>query len=314
MNLNIDRKTGTPLPGSNCEQARRWCFTWHNYPEFWHALLTGKMKGITYGCVGCEICPTTQRAHLQGYLEFKSGTRLSTLKKVDEKIHWERCMGDQASNITYCQKEGRFIEWGTKGEQGRRTDLEEVQTLIRNGGTMLDVAETNFGAFVRYGRGIREYQYLLNTQAARVQRDVEVYIYWGGPGTGKSRRVWQLHPDVFSVSEGNTGTWWTGYEGQLVVLLDDFRGTVPLHILLKWLDRYPVQVPIHGGYTWLRATKIYITTNVNPDRLYINCDAASRAALMRRVTTIEHFGENATEATGNTRLSQNFEENLDNDF
>lgn len=47
-----------------------WCFTWHNYPEDWKTQLVDldKLAGF---CVGMEKCPTTDRDHLQGWIQFK---------------------------------------------------------------------------------------------------------------------------------------------------------------------------------------------------------------------------------------------------
>lgn len=65
--------------------------------------------------------------------------------------------------------------------------------------------------------------------------------------------------------------------------MDDFRGCIPIAQLLNILDRYPVQLSVHGGYTWLKATKIIITSNVPVTELYKNVDIESRRALIRRI-------------------------------
>lgn len=299
-------------------EKRRWCFTWNNPPTgyetvgskfsgtgqaellpSWQVIL--KRTEPRYYVVGYEIAPTTGTPHLQGYVEFRSGKRLRTLHDVCKEIHWDACKGDQASNIKYCTKGGVFCEWGEKGEQGKRTDLTEIRDTIANGGTMLDVAEQNFGSYVRYHRGFERYQYLIEQQSASQWRDVRVSYYWGDSGTGKSRAAWDEDRGLFAIPDSNTGTWWTGYTNQKTVLLDDFRGTVPLHTLLKWLDGYPVQVPIHGGMTWLKATRIIITSNVPIESLYQNCDERSKQALRRRIHEVRFFEFAATEATGNTR-------------
>lgn len=281
----------------NNKQARRWCFTWNNYPENWEQFLL--INQLKYYCVGEETAPTTGRKHLQGYVEFTGSKRLSTLRnEIAFPIHWTICNGTQEQNVTYCSKDGNAREFGVKGEQGKRSDLSEAQEILDRGGSMLEVAENNFGSFVRYNRGFAMYQYLRQQQQAMAFRNVEVFYIHGPPGCGKTRRVYEENPGLFRVSEGNTGMWWTGYSQQEVILFDDFRGTVPLHILLQWLDVYPVQVPIHGNYTYLNARKIYITSNVPLENLYRGVDELSRQALRRRVHHIENMTP-ASEVTGN---------------
>lgn len=292
------------------KQARRWCFTWNNPPETREAIEAFITKSkCSYYVIGHEVAPTTGTKHLQGYMEFSAGKRLSTLKEVQKEIHWLICKGSQEDNYAYCTKGGNFIEGGIKGQQGARTDLEDIRTTLRNGGSMLEVAEQNFGSFVRYHKGFEKYQYLLEQQAAQSWRTVNVSYWWGPTGTGKSRAAWTEDPNLYTLACGPTGMWWTGYTNQKTVCFDDFRGNgVQLHVLLRWLDGYPVQVPVHGGMVWLKCVRIIITSNIPLESLYPGVDEASREALKRRITDIRHFCENATEATGNTVPSQKYGE------
>lgn len=290
-------KNATEVELSDDSQKRRWCFTWNNYPEdtdiggkvMWQEILIASNPKFIF--VGREIAPTTGTKHLQGYIEFKGGKRLTTLKKIDKGIHWSACKGNQKENIVYCSKSGDTWEWGEGAKQGERNDLNAARDIIKNGGSMLEVADNNFGSFVRYHRGFREYQYLIEQQAARELRpNLIVEIRQGPSGTGKTRSAIEEglkdYGKYYISSEGNTGLWWTGYQGDKYVIIDEFRCTIPLHILLRILDIYPVQVPIHGSYAWLRAEKIIITSNVDPETWYKSCDDASRAALLRRIHKI----------------------------
>lgn len=94
-------------------RARRWCFTWHIEPEdvsnrFLRFLETACVRAV----YGHEKCPTTQRSHLQGYLECKNQVELNTLKELDSKIHWEKAMGSPEQNLAYCTKDGDFRKFG----------------------------------------------------------------------------------------------------------------------------------------------------------------------------------------------------------
>jgi len=48
------------------------------------------------------------------------------------------------------------------------------------------------------------------------------------------------------------------------MLIDDYRGEGSYAFLLRLLDRYPMQLPVKGGFVVLQAVRIYITSNVAP--------------------------------------------------
>lgn len=91
--------------------AKNWCFTWHFEEEPPDVNWSG-LPGVAGGIVGQEVCPTTNRKHLQGYLQFEHKTRPFSLS-LPKTVHWEAAKGSPAANYTYCSKEGKFEAWGT---------------------------------------------------------------------------------------------------------------------------------------------------------------------------------------------------------
>ena len=115
----------------------------------------------------------------------------------------------------------------------------------------------------------------------------EVFVFWGRTGTGKSRRAWdQAGLDAYPKDPRTK--FWCGYRGQQHVVVDEFRGGIDVSHLLRWLDRYPVNVEIKGSSCALAATKIWITSNLSPNEWYADLDAETLAALRRRLV-ITHF-------------------------
>lgn len=284
-------------------QARRWCFTWNNYPDDWKVLL-GVLK-YKYIFCGEEIGESGTK-HIQGYAEFNSGKRLITLKKANGCIHWEICKGNQEQNIAYCSKDSITWEDGDKGNQGCRSDLDELKSVIDSGVSMLSLAEDNFSSFVRYHKGLEKYQYMRQqAEASSKLREVTVEYWWGDTGTGKTYTAFTENPGSFMVSEGVTGFWWTGYNGQETIIMDEFRGNIPACQLLRILDIYPVQFSIHGGYVWCNAKKFIITSNVDFEDLYQGVDPRTKAALRRRITNIRTFVTkcDATEVAGGNTVT-----------
>jgi len=113
----------------------------------------------------------------------------------------------------------------------------------------------------------------------------EVVLFWGPTGTGKSRRAWT--EATFSAYPKDPRTkFWDGYRGQQNVVIDEFRGDIDVAHLLRWFDRYPVNVEIKGSSVVLAAEKIWITSNIPPHQWYPNLDALTMEALLRRIQVV----------------------------
>lgn len=113
------------------------------------------------------------------------------------------------------------------------------------------------------------------------------YVFWGATGTGKSRRAWD-EAGIEAYPKDPRTKWWDGYLDQEHVVIDEFRGSIDPAHLLRWLDRYPVLVEIKGSAIPLKATKVWITSNLSPDEWYPELDEETRKALRRRME-VTHF-------------------------
>lgn len=124
---------------------------------------------------------------------------------------------------------------------------------------------------------------------------VQVYLFYGKPGTNKTRYAMDLSEAsqyVVPCNTVNNSLWFDGYEGQLAVIIDDFDGKIALTQLLRLIDRYTLQVPIKGGHRWFRPEVIIITTNIHPSIWYdYSKRTSSEMALRRRFTHILNFDE-----------------------
>lgn len=247
-------------------RGRYWCFTLNNYTsdeEKRVQEMVETCEDVTYLCYGKEV-GESETPHLQGYLELASKLRLGGVKLLPglSRAHFEPRKGTQDQAIEYCEKDGEFVEYGTRNtnKRGQRSDLLAVKELIDSGATMAEVASLHFGDFIRYARGFEKYAAL---HAPRTQREVTVYCLWGAPGTGKTRLVFEREPHLF-ISSDPTLQWFDGYQGEPAALIDDFRGECSPSFILRLLDRYPVKVPIKGGFAQWIPERIYITSNCAP--------------------------------------------------
>lgn len=114
-----------------------------------------------------------------------------------------------------------------------------------------------------------------------------VSVFWGRTGTGKSRRAWE-EAGMDAFPKDPLSKFWDGYRGHRHVVFDEFRGTISISHILRWFDRYPVIVEVKGGSVVFSATKIWITSNLDPRLWYPDIDQETQEALLRRLT-ITHF-------------------------
>lgn len=117
-----------------------------------------------------------------------------------------------------------------------------------------------------------------------------VVVYWGRTGTGKTRAVFDNVNDKEDIYVHPGGNWFDGYDQHKIVLFDDYGGSeFKLTYLLKLIDRYPIRVPIKGGFTSWVPEEIYITSNRSPDSWYPNAHEEHIDAMFRRFTNIVRF-------------------------
>lgn len=260
-------------------------------------------KQFQYCVYQREKCPTTQREHWQGYIEFKRSLRINTVKKAfqNNTIHLEPRHGSREEAREYCmvavwkgEDKGQIPgtttevgEWLGK-DSGKRNDLESLAKLVQEGKKDWELAEAMPSTFGRHKKMVDTLRHSIRP---KLKEEPSVNVLYGDPGTGKTRTVFDNHPieDIF-VMEGEY-KWFDGYQGQPVVLFDEFYCQFKLSFLLQLLDRYPIRVPIKGGFVPWTPSIIYLTSNSPPDCWYPQCFDAQRRALQRRLTNIIHLTE-----------------------
>lgn len=259
-------------------RARAWCFTSYDLE-----IQPLKEEDLKYLIRGKEVCPTTGRDHIQGYVVFKNAKSMSAVKKwfKEPAMHLERAKGSPKQNYEYCSKEGAFCELGELPKQGKRSDIEDVRAVIDEGGGMRDVVDvaSNYQC-------LRTGELLLKYIERKRDWKPEVFWFYGATGTGKTREAMELCEDPW-ISNKNL-QWWDGYDAHEDVIIDDFRGDFcTFHELLRILDRYPYQIMVKGGSRQLLAKRIFITCPYPPDKVYSTREDVEQ--LIRRIDVIREF-------------------------
>lgn len=277
------------------KQLRAWCWTLFVEDEKDYSGLLSDQDGLRYAVWQLEMSPSTQRLHLQGYAEFKSPTRISTLKRLlGESVHCEARKGTRDQAIQYCRKdESRVLGPWSVGcydsvQQGKRTDLDRVADRILSGDSLYDVIEDHPVQYIRYRRGIEALVAHRMQRRADEWREVTVCVYWGDTGTGKTRKAIDENASRFILDQGDR-VWFDGYNGQDTLIIDDFYGWIKFGFLLRILDGHPLRLEIKGGHTYAFWRKVVITSNKPWDEWYSNISEAQKAALKRRISERIHF-------------------------
>lgn len=163
-----------------------------------------------------------------------------------------------------------------KSKQSQRERLEILKSAIDQGKSEVELANIDFEIWVKHHKALGAYRTLI---APPRNHEMTVIIMVGPTGCGKSRFCHEQYPGAFWKCPKSQ--WWDGYDGQPVVVIDEYYGWLPYSYLLRLLDRYDLRVEIKGGYRSFTSNTIIITSNTPPKSWY---RSFTLDALYRRIT------------------------------
>lgn len=243
----------------------------------------------------------TARLHIQAYLEFSRAVRDTHVNRVFDRVVDSRtCDASREANIEYVSKpetreEGPFRR-GEETRQGKRNDLQAVQEMVRAGASPVELWEEHFPTMVKYAAAIERYRVVRALERVAEYRPLTVNVYWGETGLGKSRRARHeaelVGGGLYSVDvpdKAGASKWFDFYGGQRSILIDDYNGEFAINWFKRFLDGYPMILPIKGAFTLREVTHVFITSNHNPDDWYPDVSQVDRDALRRRYTYVCRF-------------------------
>lgn len=266
-------------------RARDWLLTDFDYER--EVVLGTGVRGVVWQV---ELCPTTQRRHLQMLVMFNNAVRLRTVQSYRPGAHAEPRRGTLGEAIQYCRKEqtrvagpftlGQVDDTGDDGAAKR-----PLSELLLSG----DLGAIRRERPVFY---LQNRQRIINFMREGVHRTekTEVHWYWGAPGTGKSRFAWETYPDAYPKNAGHK--WWDGYEGQDVIIIDDWSSETVMNLgghqeVLNLFDRYKLIIQVKGEMTHFTSKKIIVTSNLSLDE--VARGFRDPYALTRRVDVVREF-------------------------
>jgi len=262
---------------------RNWCFTINN-PE--DVDIPTESWGATY-IVWQKEQGEQGTPHFQGYAEFETKKRLSAVKKIHAKAHWEARKGSQKQAIAYCKKEESRLdgpwELGIHSQQGARTDLQAAIEIVKESGSLKRVAHEMPEMIVKYHRGLTELKFMLKEEYTHDQ--VRGVWVWGEPRTGKTTWARETYPAHYIKAQNK---WFDGYDGEETIILDDLDSECLGHYLKIWMDKWACKGETKGGTVHLQHHRFIVTSNYSIEDLIKD---PVMAEAIRKRCDVKHFNK-----------------------
>lgn len=296
-------------------KSRKYQITINNPLEYGytHSQINECMKEIPckYYCMVNEIGAEEKTPHTHLYFVCENAIRFSKVKKLFPTAHIEKALGSSQENRNYIRKEGKYLNSDKKEtnlpdifeEYGEmpldksaksETISEQVLEMLENGYSIADIIK-RFPSYTTKINQLEKARQLVLEEKYRDWRDVEVTYISGETATGKTRYVMDTYgyPNVYKIT--NYKNPFDNYNGQDVILFDEFRSSLPLADMLQYLDGYPCRLPARFADKAAVFTKAFIVSNIDLDKQYPNIqieDPKSWNAFIRRIDNIKQFVRN----------------------
>lgn len=323
------------MAGNNPTKSRKWQITINNPIE--HGYTHDRIKEILssirgktlYWCMCDEEGDECETLHTHIFLYRKNAWTWQQIDAMFPKCHRDNCYGTPAENRAYILKDGEkfnkdenghynyidtnnkvheginysstFEEYGECPEehQGVSTASDIIVGMIKEGASNADIVDEVPSAFKDLEKIERVRSMYRDTEYAHKWRELTVTYIFGKTGSGKTRGVMEQYgyENCYRVTDYKHP--FDTYDGQDVLIFEEFRGGLKHGDMLNYLDGYPLLLPCRYFNRQACYTKVFILTNIPPDEQYPNIDRESRAALWRRITTVKQYNDNGTISTFN---------------
>lgn len=278
------------------KQLRSFVFTLNNYEDADVNFLRDFASKCRYLVFGYEV-GDSGTPHLQGYAQLINRIAFTKLHKLMPKAHLEETRGTPLEASTYCKKDGAIEEFGELstvesggkhgakgGEAGGEAEKERWRSVIKDAkeGNLDAIAERDPQAYLRMYTTLRQIAKDHLPQVDDLPNTTGFWVY-GPSGVGKSRGI----RDVFTakglaIYDKPLNKWWDGYQGEPVVVLDDFDPDhkVLRHHLKRWGDHYSFPAECKGSAMRIRPSIVVVTSQYSIEQIFD--DEPTREALKRR--------------------------------
>lgn len=295
-------------------QSRKWNLTINNPIEKgWnHEKLNNTLQSIgsiVYYCMSDEIGNDTSTFHTHIYFVCKNCKDFTTVKNKFPQFHIEKALGTSQENKDYIFKEGKWLnddkgetnirdsheEWGIMPveKQGRRTDMLQLYEMIKDGYSNVEIMDENPKYMLHLDKIEKARQnYRESICKGKRRLDLQCTYIWGVTGAGKTRYVMDKYGDenVYRVTDYEHP--FDGYNGQEVLLFEEFRSSLRLSDMLSYIDVYYMDLPARYCNKVACYKRVYICTNIDLREQYPfqqKSENTSWQAFLRRINNVMVF-------------------------
>lgn len=307
------------------KQSRKWMITINNPLEhgFTHDAIIDAMSKIRgnslYWCMCDEEGDECETLHTHVFIYRSSPFNAKQIDNLFPNMHRDVCHGTTQENRAYVLKDGpkfnkqsdgsytyddakgkrhsginysdTFYEFGECPEehQGKSSSSEIVLQMIRDGHSNREIVDAVPSAFKDIEKIERTRSMYRDSDFANMWRDLEVTYIFGTTGSGKTRSVMDKYgyANCYRVTDYKHP--FDTYDGQDVLIFEEFRGGLKHGDMLNYLDGYPLLLPCRYFNRQACYTKVFIITNIPPDDQYRNVDRESQEAFYRRIHKVLEF-------------------------
>ncbi len=290
---------------NSSQRSRKWQLTInnpieHGYP---HEQIKRNLTELKteYWCM-CDEIGENGTLHTHIYIYSRNAISFSALKKRFEHAHIEKANGTSQQNYDYIRKEGAYLdsdkketnlpdtfeEYGTMPveRKGQSSISTEVVQMVKDGASNAEIVAAFPSMFTKLHHLDDLRQTLRYEEQKDKWRDVKVTYIYGPSRTGKTRYVMEKYgySNVYRVT--NYKHPFDGYNGQKVLLLEDYHSNLPLQEFLDIAEGYPIQLRSRYQDKVACFVEVYIISNLPLEQQYVDeqlHDPATYEAFFKRI-------------------------------
>ena len=307
--------------------SRKWLITINNPLEhgFDHARIRAAildLPNILYWCMCDEQGDECETLHTHIYLVALNVISHSSIDARFPSFHRDIARGKSSENRAYVLKDGEkfnkqadgsysykdtgghlheginfsdtFEEGGELPDerQGKSRDADKIVDLIKSGASNEEIVDAVASSYRDLEKIERVRSMYRDAQFRDTWRELEVTYIFGKTGSGKTRSVMDRYgySNCYRVTDYKHP--FDTYDGQDVIIFEEFRGGLKHGDMLNYLDGYPLLLPCRYFNRQACYTKVFIITNIPPDQQYQSVDPESRQAFFRRIHVVREYQSN----------------------
>ena len=251
--------------------------------NMWVNSKPGRIGAVTYCISGNGF------HHLHMVLEVEnSDSDRFTFKQVqklfDKRFHIEPTRGNKKEAEDYIYKRGKYAEKDEvvtamaqigeiKGNQGQRSDLKQMDDMLKRGMTPNQILDELGLSAYRYESMLTKAYVRKRDKETPTYRQVVTYWHVGKSFSGKSYSMMELEEklgkeNVYKVVDYRKGPF-DKYDYQPVLFLDEFKPySLPYGTLLAILNNYSLDIGCRYKDNCMAWKEVHITTIYPPEEMY----------------------------------------------